>query len=200
MSTDESDLIKRLIAGEENAFRELVSTHHANMLYLARNFVGDAIAEEVVQESWVSVLKALPNFQQRSSLKTWISRIVSNCALTRLRKEKRLVQFADMSDLESGQLVSDRFKSDGHWQQAPLVWEQTTPEAILESNQLREQIRSAMDHLPPIQQTILNLRDMQGLEMDEICKILDISESNSRVLLHRARTRMWQVIDKANRD
>lgn len=200
MQTDESTLIARLIAGEENAFREAVTLFQSNMLYLARSMVGDAIADEVVQDAWVSILRALPKFEQRSSLKTWILRIVSNAALTRLRKENRLVQFGEISDLESGMLSNDRFKTNSHWASPPIIWDQSTPEEILQSGQLKQALNQAIDKLPPIQQAIVNLRDMQGMEMEEICKILEITESNSRVLLHRARTKLWQVIEKYNQD
>jgi len=200
MKNNEAELIQQLIAGKESAFREVVSEYQASMLYLARSFVGDAIADEVVQESWMSVLKALPKFEQRSSLKTWILRIVTNAALTRLRKERRLVQFGELEDLENGKLSSDRFKPNAHWSTPPTVWDQNTPEAILQSEQLKEKLWQAISVLPPVQQAIINLRDMQGMEMQEICKILEITESNSRVLLHRARVQLWQVIEKFNQD
>ena len=200
MKNNESELIQRLIDGEENAFREVVGAHQANMLYVARSIIGDAIADEVVQESWVSILKALPKFEGRSSLKTWILRIVTNAALTRLRKESRLVQFGELEDLESGKLSSDRFKPNAHWSTPPTVWEQGSPDAILQSEQLKEKLWQAISLLSPVQRTIINMRDMQGMDMQEICKVLEITESNSRVLLHRARVQLWQVIEKFNQD
>ena len=193
---DEQELIKHLLEGNENAFRYVVSNYQNSMLFVARSIVGNTIADEVVQEAWVSVIKALPKFEGRSSLKTWILRIVSNSAKTRLRKESRHYAAGDASDIETLAVSDDRFQDDGHWASGPLHWNMASPESLLASEELKHVIFQTIDKLPAIQQTIISLRDMEGMTMDEICKILDISESNSRVLLHRARTKIWQAIEK----
>ncbi len=193
---DEQALIQQLLEGNEAAFRHVVTHYHQPMMYVARAIVGPAIAEEVVQEAWVSVIKSLPGFEGRSSLKTWILRIVSNNAKTRLRKEARSIAMGDANDLENAALPDDRFRQDGQWANPPKHWNISSPEAILLSDQLKDVILKTIDSLPTMQQTIITLRDMEGLNMDEICKILSISESNSRVLLHRARLKIWQAIEK----
>ncbi|MDH5230824.1 MAG: RNA polymerase sigma factor [Gammaproteobacteria bacterium] len=192
----EQELIEQLLAGEEAAFRQIVTDYQGIMLQLARNIVGDAIADEVVQEAWVSVIKSLKKFEGRSSLKTWILTIVSNCAKTRLRKEARSVAWGDASDIEASAVSPDRFNPKGFWSNTPGHWQSASPEQLLASEQLRENLDKSLQQLPGAQRTILQLRDFEGLPMDDICKILQISESNSRVLLHRARTKLWQTIDE----
>lgn len=198
--SDEQALITQLLAGNENAYRQVVKQHHALMLQVAKSIVGSSIADEVVQESWLAVIKALPSFEQRSSFKTWLLRIVSNNAKTRLRKENRSVAVGDIHDLELLSVPVDRFEPDGHWSKPPPIWDLASPDEILASEELKTRLNDALGKLPSAQQTILVLREMEGLEMDEICKILGISESNSRVLLHRARMQLWQVVDKYEND
>jgi len=192
----EQNLIKRLLDGDEKAYQQVVTDYHASMLYVARAIVGTAIADEVVQEAWVSVIKALPKFEGRSSLKTWILRIVSNNAKSRLRKESRHFSAGDAADLEVIGMPENRFSDDGHWAVPPQRWNIESPDELLTSQELQSCMQQAIDKLPPVQQAILSLRDMNDMNMTEICKILDISESNSRVLLHRARTKVFQAIEK----
>ena len=192
----EQELIRQLLNGDEAAYRQVVTDYQSSMLYVARAIVGTAIADEIVQEAWVSVIKALPKFEGRSSLKTWILRIVSNNAKSRLRKESRHFSAGDAADLEVIGMPHDRFTDNGHWAIPPSRWDIESPDELLTSDELRSCMQQAMDKLPPIQQTILSLRDMDGMSMEEICKILEISESNSRVLLHRARTKVFLAIEK----
>ena len=192
----EQELIKQLLNGNEQAYRKVVTEYHGSMLYVARAIVGTAIADEVVQEAWVSVIKALPKFEGRSSLKTWILRIVSNNAKTRLRKESRHYSAGDANDVESLAIPADRFTENGHWASPPDTWDIASPDALLASNELQGCIKQAINQLPEIQQSILCLRDMEGMSMQDICKILEISESNSRVLLHRARGKVYLAIEK----
>ena len=152
------------------------------------------LAEEVTQEAWMAVIRSLPKFERRSSLKTWILRIVSNSAKSRLRHESRNIN-VDFSDTSS-MIDPGHFASDGHWQNPPHVWHADSPDAILASTELREHIDQALKQLPPLQQTALVLRDMQGMDMESICKILDVSESNGRVLIHRARSQLREAIDQ----
>lgn len=192
----EQVLIQRLLDADEAAYRQVVTDYQSSMLYVARAIVGTAIAEEVVQEAWLSVIKALPKFEGRSSLKTWILRIVSNSAKSRLRKESKHFSAGNAADLEVIGMPKERFSDDGYWAIPPSRWNIESPDELLTSAELQACMREAMDKLPPIQQTILSLRDMEGMSMQEICKILAISESNSRVLLHRARTKVFQAIEK----
>ena len=142
----------------------------------------------------MAVVRALPKFERRSSLKTWILRIVSNCAKSRLRHESRNIN-VDFSD-DNNMIDPAHFKSDGHWQTPPTIWHADTPDAILASGELRAHIDNTMRQLPPLQQAVIALRDMQGMDMESICKILEVSESNGRVLLHRARSQLREAIDQ----
>lgn len=195
---DEEVLITGLLAGDEAAFHHVVGTYHGLMLHVARAIIGTEFAEEIVQDAWLAVIRALPQFERRSSLKTWILQIVSNLAKTRLRRERRSVAVGDAADLESA-LSDISFQSDGHWVEWPVQWHHDTPELLLASEQLRAVIETALAALPEVQRAVLTLRDVEGLEMDEICNILELSESNGRVLLHRARLRLWQAIDRFQR-
>lgn len=188
-------LIPKLLARDEQAYRQIVAAYHGLMVHLARAIVGAAIADEVAQESWLAVLKALPKFERRSSLKTWILRIVSNTAKSRLRHESRTVNLGDALD-ESPIIDPARFKSNAHWASPPAMWHAETPDALLASTELRTCISTALESLPPIQRAAVTLRDMQGLSMENICKVLEVSESNGRVLLHRARSRIQLAIEE----
>lgn len=191
----DDELIPKLLAGDESAYHELVKAYHGLMVHLAKAIVGEAIADEVAQESWVSVMKALPKFERRSSLKTWILRIVTNTAKSRLRHESRSISLD--SSFEDQPIVDPaRFREHGHWDKPPPVWNMDTPDAIIASSELRDCIHQALLDLPPMQRAAITLRDMQGLDMDMVCKILEVSESNGRVLLHRARSRIKNAIDE----
>lgn len=192
---DDEELIPRLLAQDETAYTQVVAAYHGLMVHLARAIVGDAIADDVAQEAWLAVLKALPRFERRSSLKTWILRIVSNTAKSRLRHESRTINLED-ADNDSPIVDPARFKPNAHWASPPALWHADTPEALLSSTQLRACIHTALASLPPMQRAAITLRDMQGLDMETICKVLEISESNGRVLLHRARSRIQLAIDE----
>ncbi|NQY26454.1 MAG: sigma-70 family RNA polymerase sigma factor [Piscirickettsiaceae bacterium] len=189
---NEKVLIERLINGEQSAFVQLVSDYNNLMVSVARAIVGEAFADEVVQDAWISAIKALPKFERRSSLKTWLLHIVSNGAKSRIRRENRF------SSLDEGwQSVSaDKFDNIGHRYDDVLAWEQATPEALLANDQLQSIIESSFQQLPAMQRAALTLYDLEGIKMDEICNILDISSSNARVLLHRARTSLHHSIEK----
>jgi len=191
----DAELIPKLLAGDETAYAQVVRAYHGLMIHLARAIVGEAFADEVAQEAWVAVLRALPRFERRSSLKTWILRIVSNTAKSRLRHESRSVS---LDDTMSEQPIVDpaRFKSNAHWASPPAMWHADTPDALLASSQLRSCIDAALRALPPMQRAVVSLRDMQGMDMETICKVLEVSESNGRVLLHRARSRIQQAIEE----
>jgi len=191
----DDELIPKLLAFDETSYAQVVSAYHGLMVHLARAIVGEAIAYEVAQEAWVAVLRALPKFERRSSLKTWILRIVSNTAKSRLRHESRTVNLGDA--LEETPIVDPaRFKPNAHWANPPAMWHADTPDALLGSSELRDCIHEALTALPPLQRAAVTLRDMQGLSMEVICKVLEVSESNGRVLLHRARSRIQLAIEE----
>jgi RNA polymerase sigma-70 factor (ECF subfamily) len=195
---DDRALIDKLLAGDEHAFRTVVTDYHGVMLHIARAIVGAGVAEEVVQDAWIAVLRALPKFEGRSSLKTWILQIVSNQAKTRRRREIRNVAVGQAADVEDAALAR-RFAADGHWSDGPGQWRCDSPESILASAQLKAVIDQTIAQLPDSQKAVLTLFDIEGVDMLEICKILDLTETNGRVLLHRARTKVWQAIDQFQR-
>ena len=189
-------LIPKLLEKDEATYRDVVKAYHGMMVYVAKSIVGDAIADEVAQESWVSVMKALPKFERRSTLKTWIMRIVSNTAKSRLRHESRTVNVDNFEGLSESVINPERFKEGGHWAAPLSIWQGDSPESLLASEQLQGVIDKALKDLGPLQRSVVSLRDIQGLDMDTICKILEVSESNARVLLHRARSQIREAIDQ----
>jgi RNA polymerase sigma-70 factor (ECF subfamily) len=190
-SIDEKALIADLISGDEKAFELIVSNYHNLMLSVARAIVGEAFADEVVQDAWISAIKALSKFEGRSSLKTWLLNIVSNGAKSRVKRENRTISLDDGWQ----SVTSDEFDNKGHRLEALLPWEEATPEALLANEQLQAAIEKTFQALPPLQRAALTMYDMEGLKMEEVCNILDISASNARVLLHRARTGLHQCIE-----
>ena len=189
---DEKTLISLLLKGDAKAFEYVVSQYHNLMLSVARAIVGEAFADEVVQEAWVSAIKALPKFEQRSSLKTWLLHITSNGAKSRSRRESRQISLDDGWEA----VPSDKFDHHGHRLDDIYPWHQETPEALLQNEELQDVIQHCFQQLPANQRAVLTMYDMEGYEMTEICNILDLSASNVRVLLHRARTALHHSIDK----
>ncbi|MBV8068217.1 MAG: sigma-70 family RNA polymerase sigma factor [Candidatus Eremiobacteraeota bacterium] len=196
---DEGSLIARLHDGDESAFVVLVDRYHHAMIRVARGFVRDeATAEDVVQESWLGVLNGLAAFEGRSSLKSWIFAIVINRAKTRATREGRSTPFSSLVSLEtSGReaaVAPDRFldataKWPGHWAQPPVAGGDD-PEARLLRSETMAQLRRIVDDLPPAQRTVITLRDIAGQDAESICNALGVSETNMRVLLHRARSKV----------
>jgi RNA polymerase sigma-70 factor (ECF subfamily) len=190
--TSEKEILSRLLAGDEVLFQEVFSRYHSSMKAVAYAIAGPIIADEIVQEAWVSAIKALPKFEGRSSLKSWLIRIVANEAKTRRRKENRSVSLEGIQDTWA---TDPRFTENSHWQNPSSQWHVDSPEEILSADELRDCIEKNMQLLPENQLSALRLRDAGGLSMDELCNILEVSSSNVRVLLHRARDRMLRVID-----
>jgi RNA polymerase sigma-70 factor (ECF subfamily) len=193
-------LLAALRAGDEEAFAALVRRHHASMKRVARMYVStDAVAEEVVQETWLAAIAGLERFEQRASLKTWLFHILANKAKTRGVRERRSVPFASLAGAGDEPAVPpERFQGDGdawpgHWATPPRPWED--PERRLQSLEARERLRAAVGALPDVQQAVLTLRDVEGLEADEVCRLLDLSDGNQRVILHRARARVRTVLE-----
>ena len=198
----ESQLVEALRAGDERAFEQLVDAYHAAMLRLALSFVRSrAVAEEVVQDAWLGVLNGIGRFEGRSSLKTWIFRIVANRAKTRAEREGRTLPFSALAEAgEEGPSVDpERFlrpdhRWAGHWAGYPRRFD-TSPEARLLSDEARGLIDEAIAALPPAQRLVITLRDVQGFASDEVCNVLELSETNQRVLLHRARSRVRAALE-----
>ncbi len=193
LASFESELLPRLLQQDEESFNRLVETYYGSMLALSRTIVGEAFADEVVQEAWVSVYRALPRFEGRSSLKTWILRITANEARTRLRKESRTVSLEQFSDGDG--VLGGRFDNRGGWKQPPAAWHEEDPEALLINREMGECIEQTLHQLPEMQQAVFVLKDLEGSSFDDICNILDVSSSNARVLLHRARVRLFGQIE-----
>ncbi len=194
--TEDQLLIKRLLNNDQLAYRELIASHNDKMTSVARAIVGNVFVDDVVQDAWISIYRALPKFKGKSSLKTWILTIVSNEAKTRIRKESRHVSLDAMSPDTSSYLSEQRFQADGHWDKPPADWAGETAESLLQIEQLQECINKSIQNLPDMQKAVFELRDIELLNLDEVCNILDITNSNARVLLHRARLNLMGVIDK----
>ncbi|MEE9100151.1 RNA polymerase sigma factor [Pseudomonas nitroreducens] len=191
---DDSELLSRLLAGDQQAFRALVATYQGAMRAVAIAIVGSAQADEVVQDAWLAAVRNLDGFQGRSSLKTWLLTITANTAKSRLRKVRREVSLDDLP-APHGSIDDARFAADGHWSPAPLAWHEDSPEALLAEEELRECLEKTLASLSELQRSVLLLRERQGLELDEICNLLDVSLSNVRVLLHRARLKVFATLE-----
>jgi len=192
---DYDRLVAALKSGDETAFAGLMDAYNSSLLRVATIYVGSrAVAEEVVQETWLGVVRGLDRFEGRSSLKTWIFKILTNTASTRGARERRCVPFSSLTDDDGSPLDPDRFfgsdhdRYPGHWSVGPTPWE--TPEEGLLAGETREVILSAIDALPPSQRAVISLRDVEGWSSADVCDALELSEGNQRVLLHRARTKV----------
>ncbi len=190
----DAQLLPRLLAGDQLAFRELVASYQSAMRAVAYAIVGSRNADEVVQDAWLAVVRDLAGFQGRSSLKTWLLTITANTAKTRLKHNRREVLLDDIPS-PHGSIDDSRFAEDGHWLLAPHNWHQDSPEALLTEDELRECLEKTLASLSDLQGSVLNLRERQGLELEEICNLLDISLSNARVLLHRARLKVFATLE-----
>ena len=197
-------LVAALRGGDETAFMMLVERYQPAMLRIARMYVStNAVAEDVVQDAWVGVLKGLDGFEGRSSLRTWIFRILVNTAKTRGQREARSLPFSSVwaadPDGESS-VDSDRFLPLGHpfspgaWAEPPVEWE-STPEERLLSKEALTVVSRAIEALPPNQREVIRLRDVLGWPSSEVRNALDISETNQRVLLHRARAKVRRALE-----
>jgi len=191
---DDADLLDRLRAGEEAAFQELVERYGPLMLRIARSHVpSQAVAEDVVQEAWLGVLQGLDRFEGRSSLKSWIAAIVANRARTRGERERRSVPLSAFERDDGGPTVDPtRFTSDGAWGVPPAVW----PEERLLAAETLEHVEAAIATLPPRQQEVIVLRDVQGWAPEDVSTALGLSDGNQRVLLHRARAKVRDQLER----
>ena len=203
-SAEDSHLVDLLRNGDEQAFVMLIDRYHNTLLRLALMYVAiHSVAEEVVQETWLGVLKGLSRFEGRSSFKTWLFHILTNCAKTRAQREKRSVPFSSLTGDDPGQpeyaVEPDRFRGadqewPGHWISFPSNWDDM-PENRLLSQETRQHITAAIDMLPANQRAVVQLRDIEGWTAEETCNLLGISETNQRVLLHRGRSRVRKALE-----
>jgi RNA polymerase sigma-70 factor (ECF subfamily) len=200
---DDQSLVQSLKAGDERTFAWLVDEYSSSLLGVAMGYVGSrAVAEEVVQETWLGVLSGLDRFEGRSSLKTWIFKILTNTASTRGQRERRIVPFSSIGgDHEDEEIVDpDRFlppdhdRYPNHWSLGPTAWQ--TPEEGLLSHETRGVILEAIADLPPAQRAVVTLRDIEGWPPEEVCDALELSEGNQRVLLHRGRTKVRMALER----
>jgi RNA polymerase sigma-70 factor (ECF subfamily) len=192
----ESDaaLLERLRAGDESAFETLLSRHDAAMRRVARTFVRtDSAADEVVQDAWLGVLRGLDGFEGRSSLRTWIFRILVNQARTRAVRDARTLPFSALEDDDTPAVEPAAFAADGRWTSAPARLD-ADPESGLLSAELREHVLDAVNALSDNQRAVITLRDLVGLPADEVSELLEITPGNQRVLLHRARARVRNAL------
>jgi len=204
-SSDDLRLIEQLRSGNEEAFVSLIDRYHTAMLRLAMVYVtARAVAEEVVQETWMGVLQGLGRFEGRSSLKTWMFRILTNRAKTRALREGRSIPFSSLPELDTDhpepavdpkRFLPADYQWSGHWISFPLDWRKMPEERLL-SREVRAYLEKAIEALPASQRTIITLRDIEGWTPDEACSFLGISEANQRVLLHRARSKVRGVLEK----
>lgn len=196
----DSDL-EALKAGDEAAFQSLLQRYHSSMFKLAMTYVGDrGVAEDVVQEAWLTCLRSLDRFEGRSSLKTWLFGILVNVARARRRKESRILPFSsfwrrDDSDSRRPTVDRSRFGSDGMWSEGPHGWD-NIPESKVLGDETLQHVKSAIDGLPPKQREVILLRDVAGFEASEVSSLLGISPANERVRLHRARAAVRQKLEE----
>jgi len=204
--TDDLALIEALRRGDEAAFVTLVGRYHQSLLRVASVYISSgAAAEDVVQETWLGVLRGLERFEGRSSLKTWIFHILINRAKTRGARERRSIPFSDLHSVESEGhepaveperfLPADHPRWPGHWASFPDTWDES-PEHLLLSTETRAIIQRAIDALPPTQREVITLRDIEGWTSEDVCNALVLSETNQRVLLHRARSKVRRALEQ----
>jgi len=200
---DEQDLIQRLRDGDEQAFVTLLDRYHASLVRLAMVYVRErAEAEEVAQDTWLGVLRGIGRFQARSSLKTWIFHILVNRAKTRAHRQSRTESLDALEDggtwraVEPGRFHGpDHPRWPGHWASPPESWDEE-PERRLLAKETLGRVREAIDLLPPRQGQVITLRDVQGCSAEAVCALLAVSPENERVLLHRARSRVRQALER----
>ena len=201
---DDAAVIRHLRAGDEGVFRQVVDAYSGMLLRLARSYVASqAVAEEVVQDTWLGVIAGLDRFEGRSSLKTWIFRILVNKAKTRSTRERRTIPFScavPVDDDEDGAIDPSRFhpgdhdRWPNHWAAPPSAW--PVPEDGLLAAESRRVVAQAIDELPVAQREVIVLRDVGGWSSEEACEALGISAGNQRVLLHRARSKVRAALER----
>jgi len=200
--SDDAVLVKAIAARDPAAFAFLLDRYHPSLVRLAQQYVPSrAVADEVVQETWLGVMNGIDNFEGRSSLRTWIFRILANTAKTRAEREGRTVPLsAFASDDDDPSVDPSRFfdqqheRWPGHWASPPARWDEL-PEEHLAGRETLDALKRAIDALPPVQKQVIVLRDIEGWPAEEVCDLLGLSVGNQRVCLHRARSRVRQALE-----
>jgi RNA polymerase sigma-70 factor (ECF subfamily) len=187
----DADLLDRLRSGDEQAFVILVGRYREAMLRLAAGYVPSrAVAEEVVQDTWVGVLRGLSGFEGRSSVRTWLFSILVNRARSAGTRERRTVAVEDIEPV----VDQSRFDQSGHWISPPEAWVEQIDDRLMAAK-MADRIRSAIEDLPARQREVVTLRDLEGLSSDEVCGVLELTDVNQRVLLHRGRSKLRQILE-----
>jgi RNA polymerase sigma-70 factor (ECF subfamily) len=195
VETDE-DLLVRLRAGDESAFEALVERYHPRLIRFALSFASRReLAEDVVQETWIGLLRGLDRFEGRSSLGTWLFQICANRARSMAAQEARIIPVGPQGPAADPAL----FRADGAWAEPVAAWADPLTDAA-DQAELIERIRRAIDDLPPGQRQVVTLRDVEGMTAAQVCEIMSITEVNQRVLLHRGRTRVRAVLDRLGKE
>jgi RNA polymerase sigma-70 factor (ECF subfamily) len=195
MTVTDAELVDALRAGDERAFADLVDRYSPAMLSVARTHVASReVAEDVVQDTWLALLKGIDGFEGRSSLRTWLFRVLVNIAKTRGVREKRSTPVDLHGGVDGPTVPASRFQSDsdrwpGHWVRFPATWHES-PERNLLSGEALELIRDEIARLPEQQRLVVALRDVDGYDSGEVCALLNLTATNQRVLLHRGRARI----------
>lgn len=193
---DDAELLERLLAGDKEAFREIVTKYHESLVRVARYYVAnDASAEDVAQETWIAVLRGIERFEGRSSFKTWLFRIVVNRARTKGVKEHRVVAVDIASDRS---LLAGRFNDHGMWSDPPAPFTDSVDDAIVNAPIVRL-VHESIARLPDAARAVVTLRDVQGLSTTEVAEMLELSEANVRVILHRSRARIRSEVEASMR-
>jgi RNA polymerase sigma-70 factor (ECF subfamily) len=197
----DAQLVEALRAGDEDAFARLVREYQPSLVRVARIYVStQAAAEEVAAETWLAVLNGLDRFEGRSSLRTWIFRILTNIAKTRGQRDGRTLPFSALEDpgrVPEAALDADRFldpehpRWPGHWAVRPEPW----PEDAVIAAETQARLAEAIEALPPAQRAVISLRDVEGWSSEEVRNALELSETNQRVLLHRARAKVRRALE-----
>jgi RNA polymerase sigma-70 factor, ECF subfamily len=195
-TTSDAELVRRLRAGDEAAFREVVRSLHGALVKVALAFVGSrGAAEEIVQDTWLAVIAGLEGFEGRSTLRTWIGHILVNRAKTRGARDKRAAPLPAAIEDDELDVDAGRFGPRGYWASPPTAWDHA-PEALTLRKEACEHIERELLQLPPLQGTVVMLRDMEGWSAAEVCAALEIGEANQRVLLHRGRARLRAALER----
>jgi RNA polymerase sigma-70 factor (ECF subfamily) len=204
LTKSEDRLLARLRQRDEDAFDELVNQHHSTLVRMAMGYVADReVAEEVAQDTWMAVIESLNRFEGRSSLRTWICGILIHKAKDRGVREKRHTTFSSFESCDDdGETIDpSRFQKRGewvgHWALPPQPWDEQTPEKLLASQQAVNAMQRAIESLPANLKEVLILRDVEGVEAKEVCEMLNITETNLYVRLHRARERVRAAVETA---
>ena len=190
-SSDDDARVRALLSNDRTAFEAAVCEYHDSMMRLARALAGANHAEDVVQDAWLAVLGGLASFKGRSKLKTWILGIVANIACQCSRRERQRAQLGQQDTDPQVQ----RFDARGRWTNKPVLWHEDSPEALASSTELRGILEGVLEALPGNQRAAVLLREVDGLDLPSISRILDVSDTNARTLLHRGRRRLWQAVD-----